>query len=133
MEQPPGNGIEVTSEQWAKMRADAEAWFESTKNINMQAISKSMMTVLGNLRSVLSPDHIDNVAMNERDTINMMYKFVTQAVDHMDRYMTLIETYPEFKAKEEASGPGYFEDLVVQNLPPEKLIPEYEKRLKGNG
>jgi len=87
--------------------------------------------IFANLTIRLIPSNIESYGESTPQKKAKFYEDAARDMEYTKRYLALLDAFPEFRAKEEAPGSGYFPGLIEKNFGAKDLIDEYERRLRG--
>ena len=121
---------EISDAEWEDLRIRAKYY---TDFIEAQAAgaSRSYNHILNNLAGALIHVQWDlSQSLPQKDPA--LYQSAIEAITDIERYLKLLEDFPEFKEKELQRGGGYFPEMMNQLAGVVTFIDAYEVKLKGS-
>jgi len=117
--------------KWEDLRIRAKYY---TDFIEAQAAgaSRSYNHILNNLAGALIHVSVGSISIITPKKIPPYIKVAIEAITDIERYLKLLEDFPEFKEKELQRGGGYFPEMMNQLAGVVTFIDAYEAKLRGN-
>lgn len=122
---------EISQEDWRRMTAEAEKYFQKGMELREGDPSVSLQHISGNLLTLIEPGYLAMINSDLPDQKIRVFEEAIHIIEYLRRYFALLDEFPEFRAGEMSHGNGYFSDPAIMSISADKLVEIYERRLRG--
>lgn len=113
--------------RWDTLQQEAESLYQTLEGMFADYTSGSAQHILRNLATGLA---IRTMKPRTPEETTLFSEHLERSIAFGKKYLSLLETFPQFKEGEMREGQGAFADLS-REMAPRELIDAYERRLRG--